>query len=101
MHLPDDIISSEYLTLEGKKISTSHNWAIWAKDIVDSYNPDAIRYFLVANGPEKHDTDFSWREFVERNNSELVGAYGNFVNSVQPLSAVFRIVNNLVKLSIL
>ena len=80
LRLPDDIISSEYLTLEGKRISTSHNWAIWAKDIVDSYNPDAIRYFFIANGPEKRDTDFSWHEFVERNNSELLGAYGNFVN---------------------
>ncbi|MEI6578901.1 MAG: methionine--tRNA ligase, partial [Eubacteriales bacterium] len=80
LRLPDDIISSEYLTLEGKRISTSHNWAIWVKDIVDSYNPDSIRYFFIANGPEKRDTDFSWREFVERNNSELLGAYGNFVN---------------------
>lgn len=80
LRLPDDIISSEYLTLEGKKISTSNNWAIWAKDIVDRYNPDSLRYFFIANGPEKRDTDFSWREFVERNNSELLGAYGNFVN---------------------
>jgi methionyl-tRNA synthetase len=80
LRLPDDIISSEYLTLEGRRISTSHNWAIWAKDIVDVYNPDAIRYFFIANGPEKRDTDFSWREFVERNNSELLGAYGNFIN---------------------
>ncbi len=80
LRLPDDIISSEYLTLEGKRISTSHNWAIWAKDIVDRYNPDTIRYFFIANGPEKRDTDFSWREFAERSNSELLGAYGNFVN---------------------
>lgn len=80
LRLPDDIISSEYQTLEGRKISTSQNWAIWMKDIVDRYNPDSIRYFFIANGPEKRDTDFSWREFVERNNSELLGAYGNFVN---------------------
>lgn len=80
LRLPDHIISSEYLTLEGRKISTSQNWAIWAKDIILRYNPDALRYFLIANGPEKRDTDFSWREFVERNNSELLGAYGNFVN---------------------
>lgn len=78
--LPDDIISSEYLTLEGRKISTSGNWAIWVKDIVDRYDPDAIRYFLLANGPEKRDSDFSWREFVNSCNGELVGAYGNFVN---------------------
>lgn len=79
-HLPDKIISSEYLTLEGRKISTSRNWAIWVKDIVDRYNPDAIRYFFIANGPEKRDTDFSWHEFINTNNGELVGAYGNFVN---------------------
>jgi methionyl-tRNA synthetase len=78
--LPDEIISSEYLTLEGRRISTSQNWAIWVKDIIDRYHPDSLRYFFIANGPEKRDTDFSWREFVERNNSELLGAYGNFVN---------------------
>lgn len=78
--LPDDMISSEYITLEGRKISTSQNWAIWAKDLIAEYHPDAIRYFFIANGPEKRDTDFSWREFAEQNNSELVGAWGNFVN---------------------
>ncbi|MDR0286452.1 MAG: methionine--tRNA ligase [Clostridiales bacterium] len=80
LRLPDSIISSEYLTLEGRKISTSHNWAVWAKDVVDKYNPDALRYFFIVNGPEKRDTDFSWREFAERNNSELLGGWGNFVN---------------------
>lgn len=75
-----DIISSEYLALEGRKISTSQNWAIWAKDIIEKYNPDSLRYFFIANGPEKRDTDFSWREFAERKNGELLGAYGNFVN---------------------
>lgn len=80
LRLPDDIISSEYITLEGRKISTSQNWAVWAKDIAKEYNPDAIRYFFIANGPEKRDTDFSWREFKKQNNSELVGAWGNFVN---------------------
>lgn len=79
-HLPDEIISSEYLTLEGRKISTSQNYAIWIKDIVDQYNPDSLRYFLIANGPEKRDTDFSWREYVNSHNGELLGAYGNFVN---------------------
>ncbi len=78
--LPDDIISSEYLTLEGRKISTSENWAIWVKDIVDRYHPDSIRYFMITNGPEKRDTDFSWREFVNSHNGELLGAYGNLVN---------------------
>jgi methionyl-tRNA synthetase len=79
-HLPDQIISSEYLTLEGRKISTSQNWAIWVKDIVDRYDSDSLRYFLITNGPEKRDTDFSWREFVNSHNSELLGAYGNFIN---------------------
>jgi len=80
LKLPDVIISSEYLTLEGRKISTSENWAIWVKDIIERYNPDSIRYFLVANGPEKRDTDFTWREFINSHNGELLGAYGNFVN---------------------
>lgn len=79
-HLPDEIISSEYITLEGRKISTSQNWAVWAKDLVEEYDPDSIRYFFIANGPEKRDTDFSFREFKKQNNSELVGAWGNFVN---------------------
>ncbi|MHB1151620.1 MAG: methionine--tRNA ligase [Eubacteriales bacterium] len=80
LRLPDDIISSEHLTLEGKKISTSNNYAVWAKDIIYKYNPDSLRYFFIANGPEKRDTDFSWREFTERNNCELLGSYGNLVN---------------------
>jgi methionyl-tRNA synthetase len=78
--LPDDIISSEYLTLEGRKISTSGNWAIWVKDIIERYDSDTIRYFLIGNGPEKRDTDFTWREFINSHNGELLGAYGNFVN---------------------
>jgi len=80
LRLPDDIISSEYLTLEGRRISTSGNWAIWAKDIIDRYEPDSLRYFFLANGPEKRDTDFSWREYVNSHNGELLGAYGNFIN---------------------
>lgn len=79
-HLPDDIISNEYLTLEGRKISTSQNHAIWVKDIIGRYNPDALRYYLIANGPEKRDTDFTFYEFAKSCNSELAGAYGNFVN---------------------
>ncbi|MCR2043367.1 methionine--tRNA ligase [Anaerosalibacter massiliensis] len=78
--LPDRIISSEYVTLEGKKISTSNNWAVWIPDVIEKYNIDSLRYFFIANGPEKRDTDFSWREFVNRNNGELLGVYGNLVN---------------------
>lgn len=80
LHLPDRIISSEYLTLEGRKISTSNNWAVWIPELVDRYNPDSIRYFFTINAPEKRDTDFSWREFINSHNGELLGAYGNFVN---------------------
>ena len=74
------IVSNEYLTLEGRKISTSQNWAIWVKDLLEEYQPDAIRYFFIANGPEKRDTDFSWNEFIKSVNGELLGAYGNFIN---------------------
>lgn len=78
--MPDRIVSSEYLTLEGRKISTSQNYAIWVKDLLDHFDADSIRYFFTVNGPEKKDADFSWREFVHRHNRELLGAYGNFVN---------------------
>lgn len=80
LHLPDRIFASEYLTLEGEKFSTSRNWAVWVPDILSRYDPDSIRYFLIANGPEKRDADFSWREFIYSHNSELLGAFGNFVN---------------------
>jgi methionyl-tRNA synthetase len=80
LHLPDKIISSEYLTVEGKKISTSKNWAIWVPYILANYDADSLRYFLTINAPEKRDGDFSWREFIQRHNSELLGAFGNFVN---------------------
>lgn len=78
--LPTHIISSEYLTLEKRKISTSQNWAVWAPDILQRYDADSIRYFLTINAPENRDTDFSWREFIYSHNSELLGAYGNLVN---------------------
>jgi len=79
-HLPDAIVSCEHLTLEGHKISSSQNWAIWGKDIVDRYDPDSLRYYFIANGPEKRDSNFSWGEYVKSHNGELLGAYGNFVN---------------------
>jgi len=77
---PKYIVSNEYVTLEKKKISTSKNWAIWIPDLLERYHPDSIRYFLTINAPENRDTDFSWREFIYSHNSELLGAYGNFVN---------------------
>jgi len=79
-NLPDRVISSEFLTIEGKKLSTSKNWAIWIPDYLENYPVDVLRYFLTVNGPEARDADFSWREFVERNNGELAGAWGNLVN---------------------
>ena len=78
--LPTHVISNEYLTLENRKLSTSENWAVWVPDMLDRYHPDSLRYFLTANAPENRDADFSWREFIYSHNSELLGAYGNFVN---------------------
>ncbi|MBD3110127.1 methionine--tRNA ligase [Bacillus sp. AGMB 02131] len=77
---PTYIISNEYVTLEKRKISTSRNWAVWLPDLLEQYESDSIRYFLTINAPEQRDTDFSWREFIYSHNSELLGAYGNFVN---------------------
>lgn len=79
LHLPDRILSCEHLTLEGRKFSTSRNWAVWVPDLLARYEPDSIRYFLIANGPEHRDADFSWREFIHSHNGELLGAFGNFV----------------------
>lgn len=79
-HLPDQIVSSEYQTLEGRKISTSQNYAVWIKDMLEHYEADSIRYYFLANGPEKKDADFSWREYIRSHNGELLGTYGNFVN---------------------
>ena len=78
--LPTHIVSNEYLTLEKKKLSTSKNWAVWVPEILERYEPDSIRYFLTINAPENRDADFSWKEFIYSHNSELLGAYGNFVN---------------------
>lgn len=81
MHsLPKHIVSSEYMTLEKKKISTSKNWAVWIPDLIEKYHPDSIRYFFTINAPEYKDADFSWREFFYSHNSELLGAFGNLVN---------------------
>lgn len=78
--LPSHIVSNEYLTLEKQKLSTSKNWAVWVPYYLEKYDADSLRYFLTINAPENRDTDFSWREFVYSHNSELLGAYGNFIN---------------------
>jgi methionyl-tRNA synthetase len=78
--LPYDIPANEYLTLEGEKLSTSQNWAVWADEYLASFPPDPLRYFLAANAPESKDSDFSWKAFQTRNNEELANILGNFVN---------------------
>ncbi|MFY9580190.1 MAG: methionine--tRNA ligase [Gaiellaceae bacterium] len=80
LHLPDDVVASEFLTMEGKQLSTSRAVAIYVRDVLDRYDPDPVRYFLTAGGPELQDTDFTWAEFVRRNNDELLANWGNLVN---------------------
>lgn len=88
LNLPYDVPANEFLTIEGKKLSTSRNWAVWLPDYLSRYDPDPLRYLLSINMPETGDTDFSWREFVRRNNDELVATYGNLVHRV--LAFVYR-----------
>ena len=82
LNLPYDVPANEFLSLESRKFSTSQNWAVWVPDYLDRYDPDPLRYLLSINMPETGDTDFSWGEFVRRNNDELVATYGNLVNRV-------------------
>ncbi|MDD5082308.1 MAG: class I tRNA ligase family protein, partial [Dehalococcoidales bacterium] len=94
LNLPYDVPANEFLTIEGKKLSTSRNWAVWLPDYLSRYSPDPLRYLLSINMPETADTDFSWREFVRRNNDELVATYGNLVHRV--LTFVYRNFNGCV-----
>jgi len=80
LHLPDEIVASEFLHMEGKKFSTSRGQVIYVKDVLDQYDADALRYYLMIAGPENQDTDFTWTEFVRRNNDELVATWGNLVH---------------------
>ena len=80
LELPDNVASSEFLTMEGKKFSASRGVQILVRDFLSRYDPDALRYFLTIAGPETQDTDFTWAEFVRRNNDELVATWGNLVN---------------------
>jgi methionyl-tRNA synthetase len=82
LNLPYDVPANEFLSLENRKFSTSQNWAVWVPDYLDRYDPDPLRYLLSINMPETGDTDFSWADFVSRNNDELVATYGNLVNRV-------------------
>ncbi|MBA7467976.1 Methionine--tRNA ligase [subsurface metagenome] len=88
LNLPYDVPANEFLTIEGKKLSTSRNWAVWLPDYLSHYDPDPLRYLLSINMPETGDSDFSWREFIRRNNNELVATYGNLVHRV--LAFVYR-----------
>jgi len=94
LNLPHDIPANEFLTIEGRKLSTSQNWAVWLPDYLSRYDPDSLRYLLSIKMPETGDTDFSWREFVQRNNDELVATYGNLVNRV--LTFVYKNFNGCV-----
>jgi methionyl-tRNA synthetase len=80
LRLPDNVVSSEFLTMEGKRYSASRGIGILVRDFLSRYDPDALRYFLSIAGPETQDTDFTWSEFVRRNNDELVATWGNLVN---------------------
>lgn len=80
LNLPYDVPANEFLTIEGKKLSTSRGWAIWLPDYLERYEPDPLRYTVAANMPETGDSDFSWHEFFRRNNNELVATYGNLVH---------------------
>ena len=80
LNLPTEVVSSEFLTMEGKKFSSSHGIVIYVRDFLSRYQADALRYFICAAGPEAADADFTWAEFVRRTNGELVAGWGNLVN---------------------
>jgi len=88
LRLPYDVPANEFLTLEGKKLSSSRNWAVWAPDYLRRYDPDPLRYCLTVGAPETSDMDFTWQSFYDRNNNELVGTWGNLANRM--LSFCFK-----------
>ena len=87
LNLPTEVVSSEFLTMEGKKFSSSKSVVIYVRDVLSRYQPDALRYFISAAGPENQDSDFTWAEFVRRTNDELVAGWGNLVNRTANLIA--------------
>jgi methionyl-tRNA synthetase len=87
LNLPTEVVSSEYLTMEGRKFSTSKSVVIYVRDFLARYDSDALRYYVAAAGPENQDTDFTWSEFVRRNNDELVATWGNLVNRAASFAA--------------
>lgn len=86
--LPDNVPANEFLNLEGDKLSTSRNWAVWLPDYLEDFpgQQDVLRYVLTANAPEAKDNDFTWKDFQARNNNELVAIFGNFINRVMVLT---------------
>src|SRR4030081_3679348 len=80
LELPYEVVASEFLTMESRKLSSSRGGAIYVKDFLSRYDPDPLRFFLTIAGPENQDTDFTWSEFVRRNNDELVATWGNLVH---------------------
>ncbi len=80
LRLPYDVPANEWLTLEGRKLSSSRNWAVWAPDYLSRYDPDPLRYMLTMHAPETSDSDYTWQDFYDRNNNELVGTWGNLVH---------------------
>ena len=86
--LPDNVPANEFLNLEGNKLSTSKNWAVWLPDYLNDFpnQQDVLRYALTANAPESKDNDFTWKDFQARNNNELVAIFGNFINRVVVLT---------------
>ena len=88
LNVPYDVPANQFMNLEGDKISGSRNWAVWGRDALTRYDPDALRYYLTVNMPEMKDSDWDWAEFVARNNNELVANWGNLANRV--LSFAFK-----------
>ncbi len=82
LRLPYDVPANQFMNLEGQKISGSRGWAVWGRDFLSRYDPDPLRYYLTVNMPENRDTDWSWYEFVAKNNNELVATWGNLANRV-------------------
>ncbi|MBP3222409.1 MAG: methionine--tRNA ligase [Actinomycetaceae bacterium] len=87
LNIPTQVVASEFLTMEGKKFSSSKNIVIYVRDILERYQVDALRYFISIAGPETSDSDFTWEEFVRRNNTELVAGWGNLVNRTAAMIA--------------
>jgi methionyl-tRNA synthetase len=87
LNLPTEVVASEFLTMEGRKFSSSRSVVIYVRDFLDRYDVDALRYYVAVAGPETQDTDFTWSEFVRRNNDELVATWGNLVNRAVSFAA--------------